>query len=113
MHLLLKTLLSLRLFWAWWINVVNLFIIVLLCIVYPLYKLLKKSVKGMWCFEYQNSCHKIELRSKYVLVHYDLNLPIKWIVALSQYGLGALFSHIYPGKTETPSYSFCFKSFIK
>lgn len=73
-------------------------------IMQPLYRLLKKDVQWTWSTECKNSFEKVKniLMSSSVLAHYDPNLPVKLTVDASQYGLGAVISHIYDKNTERP-----------
>ena len=48
---------------------------------------------------------KDELSSDQVLAHYDTTLPVSLACDASQYGVGAVISHLMPDGTERP---YCF-----
>ena len=45
---------------------------------------------------------KDQLSSNQVLVHYDTTLPVSLACDASQYGVGAVISHLMPDRTERP-----------
>ena len=71
---------------------------------YPLNQLLCKDVKWVWSKKCDKafSALKEQLASQSVLVHYDVNLPLKLACDASSYGLGVVISHIMPDNSERP-----------
>ena len=71
----------------------------------PLNQLLCKDVKWQWNNEYDSafSSLKKQLASQSVLVHYDVNLPVKLACDASSYGLGVVISHVMPDHSERPT----------
>lgn len=70
----------------------------------PLYNLLKKDVKWIWCKNCDiafNSIKKL-LSNGPVLAHYDATLPLILSVDSSAYGLGAVLTHRFPDGSERP-----------
>ena len=71
---------------------------------HPLNQLLCKDVKWAW----SKKCNKVlealkeQLASQSVLVHYDVNLPLRLACDASSYGLGVVISHIMPDHSERP-----------
>ena len=75
----------------------------LVAIIQPLNNLLQKNRKWEWteeCSEAVNSAKQL-LTTSNLLTHYDPSLPLKLAADASQYGLGAVISHIFPNG-ETP-----------
>ena len=73
-------------------------------IVKPLNDLLHKGQKWVWtpeCTQAFKTTKKL-LTSSQVLVHYDTSLPVKLAADASQYGLGAVISHVLPDGLEKP-----------
>ena len=73
-------------------------------IVKPLYRLLEKGTEWKWTKTEQLSFENFEqvLLTAPVLTIFDQNLPLKLDCDASQYGLGAVLSHVYPDKSERP-----------
>ena len=61
----------------------------------PLYLLLQKQQKWMWCSAQEEAFHKVKelLKSSRVLVHFDSSLPLTLSCDASPYGVGAVLSH--------------------
>ena len=73
-------------------------------VAHPLNQLLCKDVKWQWnkaCDDAFESL-KSQLASQSVLVHYDINLPVKLACDASSYGLGVVISHVKPDHSERP-----------
>lgn len=70
----------------------------------PLYKLLRKNADFNWTQECDNVFNKTKevLCSATVLTHFDPSLPIYLSVDASNYGMGAVISHILPSGEERP-----------
>ena len=86
------------------VNYYDRFVPHLATVAHPLNQLLCKDVKWLW----NNDCDKAfsllkeRLASQSVLVHYDVNLPVKLACDASSYGLGVVISHIMPDNSERP-----------
>ena len=86
------------------LNYYGKFIPNLATILYPLNCLLKRGQRWKWspaCKAAFESAKK-ELTSAGVLVHYNPDLPIKLAADASNYGLGAVISHVTPEGSERP-----------
>ena len=61
-------------------------------------------MKLIWSKKYDKSFSalKEQLASHSVLVHYDVNLPLKLACDASSYGLEVIISHIMPDNSERP-----------
>ena len=70
----------------------------------PLNNLRNQNSKFVWSPECQDAFNKAKdlVVSSDVLTHYDPNLPLKLDCDASQYGLGAVISHVFPDGTERP-----------
>ena len=70
----------------------------------PLYKLLKRHVLWRWTKEQDRAFKKSKelLLSSQVLVHFDPKLPIRLACDASDYGIGAVMSHVMPDGSEKP-----------
>ena len=77
----------------------------------PLNQLLCKDVKWQWNKECDSafSSLKKQLASQSVLVHYEVNLPVKLACDASSYGLGVVISHVMPDQSEHMLHSHCQK----
>lgn len=86
------------------INYYGKFIKNLSTVLHPLYKLLKVNVKWNWSIECDSAFNKIKklLMSSKVLVHYNAEREIRLTTDASDYGIGAVISHIMPDKSEKP-----------
>ena len=64
----------------------------------PLYLLLQKKQKWMWCSAQEEAFRKVKelLKSSRVLVHFDSTLPLTLSCDASPYGVGAVLSHKMP-----------------
>ena len=73
-------------------------------ILFPLYQLLKKKVNYVWSQHCKQAFEKIKvvLMSASVLVHFNSELPIVLTCDASNYGVGAVLSHIFPNGEEKP-----------
>lgn len=76
----------------------------LAAILQPLNDLLQKDKKWSWsaaCTEAVNTAKEL-LTTSNLLTHYDPAKPIKMAADASQYGLGAVISHVFPNGEERP-----------
>ena len=76
----------------------------LAAILQPLNDLLRKDEKWSWsaaCTESVNAAKEL-LTTSNLLTHYDPAKPIKMAADASQYGLGAVISHVFPNGEERP-----------
>ena len=73
-------------------------------VVAPLNRLRNKSVKFVWTKECSEAFEKAKtlVTSSSVLIHYDPELPLKLDCDASQYGIGAVISHVLPDGGERP-----------
>ena len=73
-------------------------------ITHPLNELLKDGVEWKWSTEQQKSFNQLKdkLSSAPVLTHYNEKLALKLDTDASQYGIGAVISHILPSGEERP-----------
>ena len=73
-------------------------------IVQPLNNLLQKEKKWIWsskCTQAVQTAKQL-LTASNILIHYDPTLPLKLVADASQYGLGAIITHVLPGGEEKP-----------
>ena len=72
-------------------------------LLHPLYQLLRKDSHWRWSTECQDAFDKAKalVSAAPVLVHYDVNKPIKLYCDASAYGVGACLMHVVNG-TEKP-----------
>ena len=86
------------------VNYYGKFISALSTITHPLNQLLCHQTKWQWSQECEKSFQKLkdQLSSDQVLVHYDSTLPVCLACDASQYGVGAVISHLMPDGTERP-----------
>ena len=70
----------------------------------PLYQLLQKDVRWTWGSEQEKAFEaaKSALQADSLLVHYDESKPLVLACDASQYGLGAVLSHIMEDGQERP-----------
>ena len=76
----------------------------LAAIVQPLNDLLQKGKKWAWspkCSQAVKTAKQL-LTTSNLLTHYDPTLPLKLAADASQYGLGAVISHVLPNGVERP-----------
>ena len=68
----------------------------------PLYRLLEKGTEWKWTKTKQLSFKHLKqvLLTALVLTMFDQNQPLKIDCDASEYGLGAVLSHVYPDKSE-------------
>ena len=73
-------------------------------VAHPLNSLLKHSVKWKWSTECETAFQNLkqQLTSTAVLVHYEVQLPIKLACDASAYGIGAVISHVIPDSSKLP-----------
>ena len=73
-------------------------------LLHPLNCLLQHGRTWSWSKDCEEAFKraKVELISSRVLVHYDINLPIKVAADASAYGVGAVMSHVFPDGEERP-----------
>ena len=73
-------------------------------VLHPLNQLLKSDVKWKWSTACDKSLFKVKQRlvSSRVLVHYDCELPLRLATDASDYGVGAVISHVFPNGEEKP-----------
>ena len=71
----------------------------------PLYRLIEKESEWKWTNIEQSSFEILKqcLLNAPILAMYDKNSPLKVDCDASQYGLGAVLSHVYPDKSEKHS----------
>ena len=86
------------------VNYYGRFVPNLATVAHPLNQLLSKDVKWQWNKECDSafSSLKKQLAFQSVLVHYDVNLPVKLACDASSYGLGVVISHVMPDHSERP-----------
>ena len=86
------------------VNYYGKFISALSTITHPLNQLLCHQTKWQWSQECEKSFQKLkdQLSSDQVLAHYDSTLPVRLACDASQYGVGAVISHLMPDGTERP-----------
>ena len=80
------------------------FISSLSTIIHPLNQLLYQKRQWKWSKECETAFQQLkeQLSSDQVLAHYDSALPIHLAYDASQYGVGAVISHVMPDGTERP-----------
>ena len=73
-------------------------------VLHPLNRLLRQDVSWEWdeLCEDAFKLAKLSLASSRVLVHYDPTLPLKQAGDASEYGVGAVLSHMCPDGSERP-----------
>ena len=73
-------------------------------IIQPLNDLLQKGRKWVWSSECPRAMETAKqlLTASNLLTHYDATLPLKLAAGASQYGLGAVISHVLPDGVERP-----------
>ena len=71
---------------------------------HPLHQLLRAETRWIWTKESQRSFDsaKARLVAAPVLTHFDPKFPIHMAGVASQYGIGAVISHIMPNGSERP-----------
>ena len=86
------------------VNYYGKFISSLSTITHPLNQLLCHQTKWHWSQECEEAFKtlKDQLSSDQVLAHYDTTLPVSLACDASQYGVGAVISHLMPDGTERP-----------
>ena len=86
------------------VNYYGKFISALSTITHPLNQLLCHQTKWQWSQECEKSFQKLkdQLSSDQVLAHYNYTLPVRLACDASQYGVGAVISHLMPDGTERP-----------
>ena len=86
------------------VNYYGRFVPNLATVAHPLNNLLKQNAKWKWTSDCEKAFKllKGELASASVLVHYDINLPIRLACDASAYGVGAVISHVLPDSSERP-----------
>ena len=84
------------------VNYYGKFILSLSTITHPLNQLLCQQTQWKWSQECDKAFQQLkeQLPSDQVLVHYDSALPIRLACNASQYGVGAVISHVMPDGTE-------------
>ena len=70
----------------------------------PLNQLLEQGRRWRWTDECKKSFEELKsaLASSSVLTHYNPDLPLKLDCDASQFGLGAVISHVFPNGDERP-----------
>ena len=73
-------------------------------ITHPLNELLKDGVAWKWCETQQKAFKRLKdkLSNAPVLTHFSDTLPLKLDADTSQYGIGAVISHVLPSGEERP-----------
>ena len=86
------------------VNYYGKFIPNLSSILQPLHRLLRCGQKWQWAKNCQQAFQttKRALTSAPVLIHYDVKLPLRLATDASQYGIGAVLSHIMPDGSDRP-----------
>ena len=86
------------------VNYYGKFISSLSTITHPLNQLLCQKRQWKWSKECETAFQRLkeQLSSDQVLAHYDSALPIRLACDASQYGVGAVISHVMPDGTERP-----------
>ena len=86
------------------VNYYGKFISSLSTIAHPLNQLLCQQTRWKWSQECEQAFLKLkdQLSSDQVLAHYDSSLPVRLACDASQYGVGAVLSHLMPDGTERP-----------
>ena len=86
------------------VNYYNNYVEGLATITEPLHELMRKDVSWKWTKECDESFRKVKgkLSSAPLLTHFDMNRPIVVHCDASQYGLGAVLSHIMEDGSEKP-----------
>ena len=86
------------------VNYYQKFIHNLFTMLYPLNCLLKLGAKWHWTKECEKAFDsaKLALMSEKLLVHYDPDLPLQLAGDASEYGIGAIISHVFPDGNEKP-----------
>lgn len=78
-------------------------------VAHSLYNLLREDVDWIWSNECQASFNRLQniIASEDILVHYNPKLKLKLACDASNYGLGAVLSHVFDNGVEKP---ICFAS---
>lgn len=86
------------------VNYYGKFIPQLASITQPLNQLLCKKTHWKWTTKCQEAFTALKTKLTYtnVLVHYDVNLPLRLACDASAYGVGAVISHVMPNNDEKP-----------
>ena len=73
-------------------------------VTHPLNELLKDGVEWKWCETQQKAFKRLKdkLSNAPVLTHFSDTLPLKLDADASQYGIGAVISHVLPSGEERP-----------
>ena len=73
-------------------------------VLHPLHQLLQKHAQWAWKTEHQEGFTKAKqlLCQDCMLIHYDVNKPLKLFSDASPYGLGACLVHVMPNGDERP-----------
>ena len=73
-------------------------------VLHPLHQLLQKHAQWAWKTEHQEAFTKAKqlLCPDCMLMHYDVNKPLKLFSDVSPYGLGACLVHVMPNGDERP-----------
>lgn len=71
-------------------------------VLHPLYNLLKANTVWNWTCDCDEAFKNIKgiLTSARVLVHFNPDLPVKLSTDASEYGIGAVISHVFPDNSE-------------
>ena len=86
------------------INYYGKFVKNLSSILQPLYNLLRKDVKWAWSQECEAAYSKIKktMSSAPILIHFDQTKEVRLTCDASEYGIGAMISHILEDNSEQP-----------
>ena len=86
------------------VNYYQKFIPNLAMMLYPLNCLLRLGAKWHWIKECEKAFDSamLALMSAKLLVHYDPELPLRLAGDASEYGIGAIISHVFPDGSEKP-----------
>ncbi len=80
-------------------------------LIHPLNELLKRERAWKWTEECFKQTKQNIISSK-VLAHYDARLPVRMAGDASNYGIGAVLSHVMPDSTERAPIAFASRSLL-
>ena len=92
------------------LNYYGKFVLQLTCITQPLNQLLHKKTHWKWTTKCQKAFTILKAKPTptNILVHYDVNLPLRLACVDSAYGVGAVISHVMANNDEKPiAYTSC------
>ena len=76
-------------------------------VLHPLYQLLKKDEKWAWTYSHEKSFQEAKklVCDVVILVHYDVDKPVRVYSDASSYGVGACLMHVIGGKKKPIAYA--------